>query len=111
MILFLDFDDVLHPFQMRPTDHHFSWMNPLWKILDRSPKTSVMITSTWRKRYSFAELTELLRTHGGRRFIARFLGVTQVLGSATVHIPGNRQREIEAWQLENKAASTLHNFG
>jgi len=103
MILFLDFDGVLHPFPMGPTDSHLSATSALWKILDRIPEASVVITSTWRERYSFQELVELLIAHGGERFASRFIGVTPIMESATDYVPGMRQREIESWLAANEA--------
>jgi hypothetical protein len=103
MILFLDFDGVLHPFPMGPTDCHFSATLPLWKVLDKIPDASVVITSTWRERYSFAELVGLLMAHGGERFASRFIGVTPIMESPTDYVPGIRQREIESWLIENAA--------
>ena len=101
MILFLDFDGVLHPFPMGPSDKPFSATGPLWKILENIPEISVVITSTWRERYSFLELIEILVAHGGKRFTERFLGVTPILESTTDYVPGIRQREIESWLASN----------
>ena len=103
MLLFLDFDGVLHPFPMGSSDRHFSANTSLWTLLDRLPALSVVITSTWRERHTFPLLVELLVAHGGRRFVPRFLGVTPVLESAVDYVPGIRQREIEAWLLEHQA--------
>ncbi|WP_426164179.1 HAD domain-containing protein [Pseudoduganella sp. R-32] len=102
MILFLDFDGVLHPFPMRPTDKHFSQMSSLWKVLDNIPEISVVITSTWREQYPFTELIELLKAQGGDRFAARFVGVTPILEGTANYVPGIRQREVETWLAENK---------
>ncbi|MQA40349.1 HAD domain-containing protein [Rugamonas aquatica] len=101
MILFLDFDGVLHPFPMGPTDSHLSATSALWKVLDTIPDASVVITSTWRERYSFAELVGLLMARGGERFASRFIGVTPIMESATDYVPGIRQREIESWLMDN----------
>lgn len=103
MILFLDFDGVLHPFPMGPNDSHLSATSPLWKVLDIVPDASVVIISTWRERYSFAELVRLLMAHGGERFASRFIGVTPIMESATDYVPGIRQREIESWLIDNAA--------
>lgn len=87
---------------MRPTDKHFSQTSPLWKVLDRIPEISVVITSTWREQYAFTELVELLKEQGGERFAARFVGVTPILEGATNYLPGIRQREVESWLVENR---------
>ena len=108
MILFLDFDGVLHPFPMGPSDKALSAVAPLWKILENIPDMSVVITSTWREKYSFSELVELLAAHGGERFTKRFLGVTPILESAIDYVPGIRQREIESWLARNVPENTQH---
>jgi hypothetical protein len=102
MVLFLDFDGVLHPFPMTPTSIHFSATSALWKVLDKLPELSVVITSTWRERFSLPQLVELLKDHGGERFTGRFIGVTPIMESATDYVPGIRQREIESWLVQNR---------
>lgn len=106
MILFLDFDGVLHPFPMRPSHKEFSAITPLWKILENLPELSVVISSTWRERYSFSELIALLSAHGGEGFSKRFVGVTPILESTSDYVPGIRQREIEAWLANNVPENT-----
>ena len=101
MILFLDFDGVLHSFPMRPTDKPFAASASLWKILDDNPDISVVITTTWREKYSFPELLDLLGENGGKKYLQRFLGVTPVLESTSDYMPGVRLREIEAWLADN----------
>lgn len=101
MILFLDFDGVLHPFPIGPIDRHFMAMAPLWAILDEIPEVSVVITSTWRERHSFKELLTFMKSHGGGPYLARFLGVTPILENASNYVPGIRQREIESWLQDN----------
>jgi hypothetical protein len=103
MIIFLDFDGVLHPFPMGPTDSYFSATSPLWNVLDRMPDASVVITTTWRERHSLAELVGLLANNGGERFASRFIGVTPIMENATEYVPGIRQREIESWLVANNA--------
>ena len=102
MILFLDFDGVLHPFPMTSISIHFSATPSLWTILEKIPDISVVITSTWREQFSLAQLVELLKGHGGERFSHRFIGVTPIMESTTDYVHGIRQREIESWLLENE---------
>lgn len=106
MIIFLDFDGVLHPFPMGPSDSPLSAVAPLWRILEKYPGISVVITSTWRETYSFSALIDLLAAHGGAPFTKRFVGVTPVMESAADYVPGIRQREIEAWLVDNAADDT-----
>ncbi|UQV45036.1 hypothetical protein KIV45_25460 [Janthinobacterium lividum] len=102
MILFLDFDGVLHPFPMTSTSSHFSATPSLWTILEKIPEISVVITSTWREQFSLAQLVELLKGHGGEHFSNRFIGVTPIMESTTDYVPGIRQQEIESWLVENE---------
>lgn len=106
MILFLEFDGVLHPFPMRPTDTPLSAVAPLWAILEKNPDLSAVITSTWRERYSFSALVDLLAAHGGEALTKRFVGVTPIMESAADYVPGIRQREIEAWLVDNATDDT-----
>lgn len=106
MILFLDFDGVLHPFPMAQSDRQFSATLPLWKVLENIPEISVIITSTWREKYSFSELVGLLVAHGGERFADRFIGITPILESTSAYMPGIRQREIESWLSNNVPENT-----
>ncbi len=108
MILFLDFDGVLHPFPMGSSDRHFSATAPLWRILNDIPEIKVVVTSTWRERYSFPELIALLAAHGGEPFRDRFLDVTPIMENDVDYVPGIRQREVEAWLESNMPAHTSY---
>lgn len=100
-ILFLDFDGVLHPFPLGQDDQHFSQIQYLWKLLDANPFLLVVITSTWREKYNFTELLELLKTHGGEKYLDRFIGVTPILEDPNNYMPGVRQDEIKEWLSSN----------
>lgn len=60
MILFLDFDGVLHPFPT-PVDPTQLFINlgRLEQVFRDYPHTRIVISSTWREKHSFAELTAL----------------------------------------------------
>ena len=103
MILFLDFDGVLHPYPLGRAGRHFSALPLLWQILDAVPELSVVISSTWREEYALAELTGWLTAGGGERFAARLLGTTPVMDSPDDYVPGIRQREIESWLAQHHA--------
>lgn len=104
MILFLDFDGVLHPYPLGRAGKHLAALPRLWQILDAVPELSVVISSTWREEYSLAELAGWLTAGGGERFAARFIGVTPIMDSPDDYVPGIRQREIEAWLAAHHAA-------
>ena len=101
MILFLDFDGVLHPFPLKPPDRPFSAIGHLWAILERLPEATVVITSTWRERHAFPALVAMLRAQGGEHFAERFVGTTPMLEDGREYVPGVRQREVEAWLEAN----------
>lgn len=60
MILFLDFDGVLHPFP-KPENPTQLFVNRgrLECVLFDYPRTEVVISSTWRENYSLTELKAL----------------------------------------------------
>ncbi|WP_305824773.1 HAD domain-containing protein [Massilia brevitalea] len=103
MILFLDFDGVLHPYPLGRAGKPLSALPLLWRILDAVPELSVVISSTWREEYAFAELAEWLTAGGGERFGARLIGTTPIMDSPDDYVPGIRQREIEAWLAAHHA--------
>lgn len=107
MIIFLDFDGVLHPFPMTPTSTHFSSIALLWRVLKKMPGASVVITSTWRETASLPQLVELLTAHDGKDFADRFVGITPIMECAIDRVPGIRQREIESW-LNDKGLTGEH---
>lgn len=106
MILFLDFDGVLHPFPVKLGDKTFCAVDSLWKILEAQRSLSVVITSTWREQHSVQELVSLLSLNGGESFRDRFVGVTPSLENDAEYIPGVRQREIELWLSQNEHSDT-----
>ena len=105
VIIFLDFDGVLHPFPTRSSDGLFSALPIFWKLLDMLPEVSVVITSTWREHHDLSALTDLITANGGERHRDRIVGVTPVIGSPDVIFQGERQDEIEAWITKNAPGS------
>jgi hypothetical protein len=60
MILFLDFDGVLHPFpKPQDSNHLFVNRDRLEGVLRDYPDVNVVISSTWRESLSLAELAGL----------------------------------------------------
>jgi hypothetical protein len=89
MILFLDFDGVLHPFS-RPTGP-LVLVPRLERVLRDYPDVQVVISSAWRGVHTLHEL----RSFFSADIAARIIGVTPLLG-----IPddtGIREMEIRAW--------------
>lgn len=101
MILFLDFDGVLHPEYvpgMTPGRHrvnldYWSCLPAFEAVIRRHPNWKIVISSTWRERRSLDEL----RAPFSPDIAARIIGVTPKLERCS----GRRQREIEAWIRQN----------
>ena len=108
VIIFLDFDGVLHPFPTRGADNLFSSLPVLWKLLDTLPEASVVITSSWREQNDLRTLTDLITANGGEHYRDRIIGVTPVAVSPDVILQGERQDEIEAWISANTFGSVRY---
>lgn len=96
MLIFLDFDGVLHPFFPLPDNSdkdnaHFCGVPRLAQVLVKHPTAQVVISSTWRLGRSLDQLRALLGPVVG----ARVVGVTPK-GSFS-HGPGGRLEEIQMY--------------
>lgn len=103
MILFLDFDGVLHPLLRSEPD--FCRIELLWKILRACPDVDVVFSTSWREIYSQDELLDLV-THGnGWEFAHRFVGATPSIfreKGALIHGPHHRRHiECRLWLTGN----------
>lgn len=101
MLIFLDFDGVLHPFFPLPGQSDtenalFSSVKRFEQAVRRSPvPIEIVIASTWRNRESLFEL----RAHFARDIADKIIGVTPKVGAGNG--PGARQAEVEAWLEQN----------
>ena len=95
LILFLDFDGVLHPDP--PSSQHPLWCcaSLLSEWLDRHPDVGVVVSSTWRKGRTVEQLKMLLPPAIGTRVI----GATP---AETVELY-TRQVECETWMKNNQS--------
>ena len=74
MVLFLDFDGVLHP---ESEDTELFCRTPrLWRILRTCPHVSVVFSTAWREMHPMKELVRLATEDGGEDLKRRFIGVT-----------------------------------
>lgn len=104
MILFLDFDGVLHPdFARGPA--YFSAKPLLWKLLDACPHVDVVFSTSWRDIHPADELIQFVTAGGGEHHADRFIGTTPSI----VTEPGanivqcyRRETEIKLWLLGNE---------
>ncbi len=94
MILFLDFDGVLHP---DPPNNKF----PLWcrtnllvDWLDTRPDVEVVVSSTWRLKRSLQQIQEILP----HRLAIKLIGCTGLVHEELYA----RQLECEQWMKEHR---------
>jgi hypothetical protein len=92
MILFLDFDGVLHPFH-RPAGP-FALLPDFERVMRDFPHVDIVISSTWREMHALDEL----RAHFSPDIRRRIIGVTPVFHGLT-H-PYIREVEILDWLRE-----------
>lgn len=100
MILFLDFDGVLHPEPCYDKEQLFCCLPRLENVLLDFPLVHVVVSSTWRETRTIQELRSLFSPE----IADRIIGVTpswkdhQELMES---IGYQRQTEIEAWMRES----------
>lgn len=107
MILFLDFDGVLHPTLRGEPD--FSRLPFLWKILRACPHVEIVFSTSWREIYRPDEMVEFVTKGGGEDLTHRFIGTTPerlAEQGAFIYKAGHtyhkRHIECELWLIGNK---------
>lgn len=93
MILFLDFDGVLHPHLRHEPD--FCHNELLWQILRACTDAQVVFSTSWRDIYSPTEMVVLVTNGGGEDLAHRFVGSTPNLEGEGRY--GRRDLEIQSW--------------
>lgn len=68
MILFLDFDGVLHPDFARGKAY-FSAKPLLWQLLDECPQIEVVFSTSWRSDRTVEKLIQLVTHDGGEHLV------------------------------------------
>jgi len=76
VILFLDFDGVLHAGTGQEDDGIFSRRELLWDLLRARPEIEVVFSTSWREISPQDELIYLCTIDGGEDLIPRFIGQT-----------------------------------
>ena len=101
MLLFLDFDGVLHPEYHEicvPDDIAFCHLPRFEAVMRAYPSVRIVISSSWRTIFHLPQLRRYFSDDIARRII----GVTPVLADERVHQPALREREILAWLSQNQ---------
>ena len=105
MILFLDFDGVLHP--NNQPDLLFVWVPRLAMWLDAWPEVDVVISSSWRVHHPQDEMVERLGPVIGARVVGCTPWVRQERDDnaypavKTTVLTHERQLQIEAWMTSS----------
>lgn len=94
MIIFLDFDGVLHPVHARDSGQ-FCYMEDFLDLVDDFPKIEIVISSSWRHQMSLDTLQSMFGRHA-RKVIDATPDV-----KAPVKNDFWRLYEIETWIAEN----------
>jgi hypothetical protein len=104
MILFLDFDGVLHPEIALSTRRDFEHLPRLWKILRAVPEVQVVFATSWRTSRSLDELIALMTRDGGEDLAHRFVGSNPVVKKESREQGdyGHRRDECLAWIEANR---------
>ena len=98
MILFLDFDGVLHPDPCPDKSRLFENVTRLADALQEFPEVGIVLSTSWRNVRPESELLDPLPAS----LRARVLGITPRFGDFTAaasRIPYRRHAECEQWLL------------
>lgn len=102
MILFLDFDGVLHPDPCQDAARLFEHAPRLADVLDDFPEVSIVLSTSWRASRTIDELVASLPARLGPRVI----GATPHFNAFSAPrrlMPYPRQAECEKWLADNRA--------
>jgi len=105
MILFLDFDGVLHPETPLSTRVDFQHLPLLWRILREVSEVEVVFTTSWRNSHTLAELIALVTQDGGEDLAPRFIGMTPAVDKTLREQRdlGHRREECLLWIEANRS--------
>src|SRR5260221_10939669 len=102
-VIFLDFDGVLNSeasfryearlktSRIRDTMSAIKWSNFKF-LLDQDSSVKIVISSTWRKLHTLAELKNILASYSVQ---------ANIIGKTPLTMSGDRGREIRMWLEEN----------
>jgi hypothetical protein len=102
VILFLDFDGVLHPENIEREAELLCCRKYLWAVLEAVPTVEVVFTTTWRRKHRIEELVSLVTAGGGEHLASHFVGATpEVLPNDFGDTYRSREKECLAWLYGN----------
>lgn len=108
MILFLDFDGVLHS-EVKTSDREiFSKTPHLWEILRQVPEAEVVFSTSWKSQFPLDELIGFATSNGGEDLAHRFLGCTPDVPKGDRDDYRRREIECLAWLAENEKRFPVH---
>ena len=104
IVLFVDFDGVLHPLGEEAFDGHFNliknenlfcWRSILEDLLEPHPSIRIVVSSDWRRLCGDEALRQVL----GRDLGHRFVGVVEMYNSsrATEILADASRRKLDYW--------------
>ncbi len=100
MIVFLDFDGVLHPDPCRD-DQLFEHVPRLARSLEEFPEASIVLSTSWRTFLGFDKLTEPLEASLRRRVIGVTPRFADINPERTL-VPYRRHAECASWLAANR---------
>lgn len=105
MILFLDFDGVLHPETAISTRVDFQHSPLLWRILREVPEVEVVFSTSWRISHTLEDLIAIVTLGGGEDLSHRFIGVNPVVDMVSREQGdlGHRRDECLRWLEANRS--------
>ncbi len=98
MILFLDFDGVLHPQhdnEPTPTDQVFCHLPRFETVMREFPMVKIVISSMWRHQFTLDQL----RARFSPDIAGRIIDTTAKAARADEYLPAQREGEILDWLL------------
>jgi hypothetical protein len=106
MILFLDFDGVLHPEHMgesTPADVVFCHLPRFESVMRDFPAVKIVISSMWRYDFSLDEL----KARFSPDIAVRIIGTTPMTNRTDApYVPARREKEILAWLADSGCDAT-----
>lgn len=100
MILFLDFDGVMHPALRGEPD--FCRNHLLWQILRACPAVNVVFSTSWREIYAHEELVMFTTRNGGEDLAHRFVACTPCIIPRSQALQSTREAECLLWMQTNE---------